>query len=86
MRRCNPKFVPREWLLVAAYTSAGSGDYGPAKELHALFERPFDENPLENYAGEGTPAGGWTAAAAAAKFYRRQPEELANLGGVKFMS
>ena len=45
MRRASPKYVPREWMLVEAYTAAHAGDYAPLRRLHALFERPFDEQP-----------------------------------------
>ena len=39
----SPKYVPREWMLVDAYTSANNGDYGLIHELHTLFENSYDE-------------------------------------------
>ena len=45
MRAANPKYVPREWMLVAAYTAAEAGDNAPVRELHELFRRPYDEQP-----------------------------------------
>jgi hypothetical protein len=43
MRRTSPKYVPREWMLVEAYTKANSGDYSEVEALHTLFKQPFDE-------------------------------------------
>ena len=45
MRAANPKYIPREWMLVAAYTAAEAGDDAPVRELHELFRRPYDEQP-----------------------------------------
>jgi len=45
MRRTSPKYVPREWMLVAAYDAANNGDYSVMKELAALFSEPFAEQP-----------------------------------------
>eukprot|EP00041_Stephanoeca_diplocostata_P005821 m.69078 g.69078 ORF g.69078 m.69078 type:complete len:204 (+) comp16015_c1_seq7:1823-2434(+) len=45
MRLCNPKYVPREYLLVRAYSTAAKGDMHLVHELHALFEHPYDEQP-----------------------------------------
>lgn len=39
----NPKYVPREWMLAAAYEEAERGNYSLVHELHALFSRPYDE-------------------------------------------
>lgn len=67
MRAANPKFVPREWMLVGAYTAAEAGDAGPLLALQALFREPYAER-----AGEE----------AEARFYRRQPDGAADKGGV----
>mmetsp|Transcript_16302 Transcript_16302/g.42317 ORF Transcript_16302/g.42317 Transcript_16302/m.42317 type:complete len:604 (-) Transcript_16302:261-2072(-) len=45
MRHENPKYVPREWMLVVAYTAADADDMGPLNELHTLFETPYAEHP-----------------------------------------
>jgi uncharacterized protein YdiU (UPF0061 family) len=45
MRAVSPKYVAREWMLVAAYTAAKAGDYAPISELHELLRRPYDEQP-----------------------------------------
>jgi len=44
MSAANPKYILREWMLVDAYTAASRGDMGPAKELHALVKRPYDDH------------------------------------------
>ena len=41
----NPRFVPREWLLVEAYTAAEKGDYAPLHTLHRVLQNPYDEQP-----------------------------------------
>lgn len=43
MKQVNPKYVPREWMLVEAYTKANKGNYEPLKELQRLFLYPYDE-------------------------------------------
>jgi len=45
MRSVSPKYVPREWMLVDAYTKAQNGDYSMVHELYSLFTRPYDEQP-----------------------------------------
>jgi uncharacterized protein YdiU (UPF0061 family) len=45
MRMANPRFVPREWLLVEAYTAAEKGDYAPLHTLHRVLQNPYDEQP-----------------------------------------
>ena len=51
----NPKYVPREWMLVEAYTKAEKeGDYTVVQELYELFKRPYDEQPAyERYYSRG---------------------------------
>ena len=39
------RYVPREWMLVDAYTAANRGDYSEIKALHNLFKKPYDEQP-----------------------------------------
>ena len=45
MQKVNPKYVPREWMLVEAYMRANRGDYAMVHELHELFTRPYEEQP-----------------------------------------
>lgn len=43
IREASPKYVAREWMLIAAYTAAEYGDYEPARELSSLLARPYAE-------------------------------------------
>lgn len=45
LRATNPKYVPREWMLIEAYDKASRGDYSVVQELYKLFLRPYDEQP-----------------------------------------
>lgn len=45
MRQLNPKYIPREWMLVEAYDAASRGDYSIMHGLYQLFLRPYDEQP-----------------------------------------
>jgi len=65
MRKVSPKFIPREWMLVQAYTAADNEDYCLLEELQDLFQTPYDEHdeemtskyykkaPMATYAGSG---------------------------------
>ena len=64
MRTASPKYVPREWMLVEAYTAAERGEYAPLRELHELLRRPYDEQPEHE----------------AKHFARAPPEELERAG------
>lgn len=48
MRLVSPKFIPREWMLVDAYTKADKQDYTVLKELQRLFENPYGLIAVEN--------------------------------------
>jgi len=57
MRKASPKYVPREWMLVEAYTKANHGDYSTVHELAKLFCNPYDEQPeFEDKYFKKTPA------------------------------
>mmetsp|Transcript_59942 Transcript_59942/g.106646 ORF Transcript_59942/g.106646 Transcript_59942/m.106646 type:complete len:629 (+) Transcript_59942:51-1937(+) len=45
IRKVNPKYVPREWMLLEAYDKASRGDYSMLHELFELFRKPYDEQP-----------------------------------------
>ncbi|MBL8289669.1 MAG: YdiU family protein [Rubrivivax sp.] len=45
MNRANPKFVLRNHLAETAIRRAREGDFTEVQRLHALLERPFDEQP-----------------------------------------
>lgn len=46
MRRVSPKYIPREYLLVDAYTAAQKGDHSIVRALQELFRHPYDEQPF----------------------------------------
>jgi len=45
MRRASPKYVPREWMLVRAYTAAEKGDMTVLHQLQTVFQDPYSEQP-----------------------------------------
>ena len=70
MKRTNPKFVPREFLLVDAYSRAERGDYSGVHELHELFKTPYAEGSAEQ----------------TRRFYRKSPSGSHLVGGTGFMT
>mmetsp|Transcript_3190 Transcript_3190/g.5270 ORF Transcript_3190/g.5270 Transcript_3190/m.5270 type:complete len:121 (-) Transcript_3190:433-795(-) len=70
LRSSNPKYVPREWMLVDAYNAAQKGDLGPVHELHDLFSAPYDEQSDERHE----------------KFYRKSDAENLTKPGVAHMT
>jgi uncharacterized protein YdiU (UPF0061 family) len=70
MCRVNPKYVPREWMLVEAYQAAAQGNHRPLKRLQDLFETPYDEHTPEDERD----------------FYRKMPIDLLDTGGVTTMT
>ena len=70
MKKSNPKFVLREWILVEAYSAAATGDFSMVKDLHELCKNPYDEGTSEQ----------------ASRYYRRAPESSQAKGGTAFMS
>ena len=70
MRKANPKFTWREWLIVPAYKAAEKGDFTPIHELQKILTAPFDEQSkeVEN------------------KYYQLRPLEFFSAGGVAHYS
>jgi len=73
MRTTSPKYVPREWMLVDAYSRLGfdgkKDDRSVAQDLLRIFTSPFDEHPdLEG------------------KYFVKQPAGTDKRGGVGFMT
>jgi uncharacterized protein YdiU (UPF0061 family) len=53
MRRANPAFVPRNWLVQQAIERAHRGDVAGIGELLDVMRRPYDDQPgNERYAGK----------------------------------
>ena len=70
MRKANPKFTWREWLIVPAYKAAEKGDFTPIHELQKILTAPYDEQSkeIEN------------------KYYQLRPLEFFGAGGVAHYS
>ncbi len=47
MKRTNPKYTWREWLIAPAYKKAEQGEYSLIKELQTLLGNPYDEQSPE---------------------------------------
>ncbi len=70
MKRTNPKYTWREWLIVPAYQQAMQGDYALVKELQEVLSYPYDEQSQE----------------VEDKYYRLRPKTFFNAGGVSHYS
>ncbi len=70
MKRINPKYTWREWLIAPAYKKAEEGDYELIKELQAVFSNPYDEQSSE----------------VETKYDRLKPKKFFNAGGVSHYS
>lgn len=70
MKRVNPKYTLREWLLAPAYQQAAMGDYTLIRELQDVMTQPYAEQSKE----------------VEEKYYRLKPPEFSELGGVSHMS
>ena len=70
MKRVNPKYCLREWLLAPAYQLADQGVYTLIRELQEVMTRPYAEQ----------------SKSVEEKYYRLRPSEFSNLGGLSHMS
>lgn len=70
MKRINPKYSLREWLLAPAYQQAAKGDYALIRELQEVMTQPYAEQ----------------SKAVEEKFYKLKAPELSALGGVSHIS
>jgi uncharacterized protein YdiU (UPF0061 family) len=70
MKRVNPKFTWREWLVAPAYEHAAQGDPRLVKDLQDVFSHPYDEQSAE----------------VGAIYDRLKPREFFNAGGVSHYS
>ena len=70
MKRINPRYTWREWLITPAYEKAEQGDFSLIKELQTVFDRPYDEQSSE----------------AQKKYDRLKPNKFFNTGGVSHYS
>jgi uncharacterized protein YdiU (UPF0061 family) len=70
MKRINPRYTWREWLVAPAYELAEHGDYTRVRELQSLFCNPYVDQESE----------------LAAKADQKRPPGFEGLGGVSHMS
>lgn len=70
MKKVNPKYTLREWLLVPAYEQASSGAYTLLRELQEVMTNPYDEQSKE----------------IEEKYYRLKPSNLFGIAGVSHVS
>ena len=70
MKRVNPKYTWREWLIAPAYQQAKQGDYALVKELQEVFSHPYEEQ----------------SQAIEEKYYRLKPAQYFNAGGISHYS
>ena len=70
LKKVNPKYAWREWLVVPAYQEAMKGDYSLVSELQEVFTNPYQEQSKE----------------LEEKYYRLRPKEFFNAGGVSHYS
>lgn len=60
MNRVNPKYILRNYLAQQAIDRAEAGDYSEIEKLHAILQRPFDEQPEHEAYAEPPPDWGKT--------------------------
>ena len=70
MKRINPKYSLREWLLAPAYQQAVTGNYALVRELQEVMTQPYAEQSKE----------------VEEKYYKLKPTEFTELAGVSHMS
>nr|WP_250658787.1 protein adenylyltransferase SelO family protein [Alkalimarinus coralli] len=70
MKRLNPKYTWREWLVVRAYEQAMQGDYSLIRELQEVFSQPYEEQ----------------SKTVEEKYYRLKPKTFFNAGGISHYS
>ena len=70
MKRANPKYIWREWLVEPAYKKAEQGDYSLIKELQVMFSNPYEEQSSE----------------VATKYNRLKPKKFFSIGGLSHYS
>ncbi|WP_417228415.1 protein adenylyltransferase SelO [Amphritea sp.] len=70
MKRVNPKYSLREWLVVPAYQQAAVGNYALIRELQEVMTQPYAEQ----------------SQAVEDKYYRLKPAEFFELGGMSHYS
>lgn len=47
MARTNPKYIPRNWMMLEAYEAAERGDYELIAEIHHVLRSPYEEQSAD---------------------------------------
>jgi len=70
MKKINPKYILREWMLEPAYQQANEGHYETIRELQDIMTNPYAEQSKE----------------VEEKYYRLRPPEINQMGGLSHLS
>ena len=70
MKRVNPKYILREWIVAPAYQQAVKGNYEPIRELQVVMTDPYAEQSKEMEE----------------KYYKLRPPEISKIGGLSHLS
>ena len=70
MKRINPKYSFREWLVAPAYQQANAGDYSLVRELQEVMSQPYAEQSEDMEE----------------QYYRLKPAQLFGIGGLSHYS
>ena len=70
MKRVNPKYSLREWLVAPAYQQAAAGNYSLVRELQEVMTQPYAEQSKSTED----------------KYYRLMPSEFIDVGGLSHYS
>ena len=70
MKKVNPKYTWREWLVAPAYLQAKEGQYQLVHELQELFSNPYDEQSEDTVD----------------KYYKIRPQSFFKAGGISHYS
>lgn len=70
MKRVNPKYTLREWLVVPAYQRAAAGDYSLLREIQEVMTQPYAEQSRD----------------VEDRYYRIKPLQYFHKGGISHYS
>jgi uncharacterized protein YdiU (UPF0061 family) len=70
MKRVNPKYSLREWLVAPAYQQAAAGNYALVRELQEVLTQPYAEQSKSTED----------------RYYRLMPSEFIDVGGLSYYS
>lgn len=70
MKKVNPKYTLREWLVVPAYKQAKTGDYTLVRELQQVMTQPYAEQTDD----------------IEARYDKQKPSETFEIGGISHLS